>query len=150
MHPRLSNSYSPQRIAGRFAKDGDGTLWKGARPRIGPWRHVHRADAFVLKQLSNTKNVIRVAHGDATVQAIGAHDDGNAACGFRSVRSLGFGDERAFWDSALLQVRHANTTFAECRIVGSASSSDYDRGEMALVQLKRVIEPGTQDRRWMS
>src|ERR1700692_15587 len=116
----------PQQIAGYFAKHRQLTLQRRAGPRIWPRRHVDRANAFVLQQFADAENVIRVADRDATMQAVGAHDDRAALRGYRGVPPLGLANQRALGNAALAQVRLAHSAFAESRVPRRASGGDYD------------------------
>ena len=113
-------------------------------PRIQPGRGVDRGDSFILEQFADAEDVIGVAHGDATVQVVGAHDYGDAGSGFGSIAALSLGDQAAFGDAAAHQVIASDAALAVMRILGGASGGDHYRRYSALEQIKSVIQAGAQ------
>ncbi len=143
----LSDSNLPQQIAGGFSQGCDRALHNAVRARVWARRDVNRMHSFILEQLADAEDVIGVADRDATVQAVGAHDDGDAFGGLGCIAALRFGNEAALWDAVMHEVIAADPTFTKRRVEGgSAGGDDYGR-QSAMEDIKRVVKASSQDGR---
>src|ERR1700685_2244871 len=131
----------PNHIANRLAQHRLRALPQRVRTRIGSRRNIH-LHSFVLEQLANAKNVIRITHRHTTVHVIGSHDHGNTFGGLRRVRTLGFLDQVRVRDPAMHQVIVAHPAFAVTGIRRRPAGRN-DHGSNALFkQVEGMIEAG--------
>src|SRR3974390_1415799 len=74
----LPDSHAPQQITGSLAQHRDRSLHCAVRARVGPGCDIDRANAFVLQQFANAKNVVGIADRNTAVQAVRSHNHGDA------------------------------------------------------------------------
>ncbi len=134
------------KIAGRLPQHRHHALHHAMRPRIRPRRNIDWPNAFPLQQLSNAEDMVGIADRDATVQAVGAHDDRDSHRRLRRIPPLSFGDQVTLRDAAMHEVIAAHAALAEVRIPGRAAGSNEDRSDAKPEKIKSMIEPGAEHR----
>src|SRR5579859_763014 len=117
------------------------------RAKVRSGRGVDRSDSFMLEQFADAEDVVGIAHGHATAQAVGAHNDGDADRRLRRIAALSLCDEAALGDSMFSQVIAAHSPFAEYGIGSSSTRGNDDRRYSAMKEIEGVIKAGFQYRR---
>src|SRR5580692_3445409 len=131
----------PHHIAHGLAQYSFPTLPQRMRTRVGTWRNIH-LHSFVLKQLADAENVIRITNRYATVHVIRSHDHANSLRGLRRVGALGFGNQAGVRDATMHQVIVAHSTFTETRISRRPAGRNHYRSDSFFKQVKSMIEAG--------